>query len=117
MYAVSDHKTLDPREVAKRLGTLSIEERVQIIKSLLDAGPAGQQTHDIAASTGLGAPAINKQMEALIGAEMVTFKSADSSKTYFANVGMLNELFSYMLYQFGPGPQAPAASAETEAEQ
>ena len=114
---MSEHKTLDPREIAKRLGTLSIEERVQIVKSLLDAGPSGQQVVEIANATGLGAPAVNKQIEALIGAEMVTFKSIDNNKTYYVNVPMLNELFSYLLYQFGPGPQESEEDAQSEAQE
>ena len=106
------HTTLDPREIARRLGTLSIEERVQIIKSLLDAGPSGQQMPEIAASTGLGPPAVYKQLEALIGAEMVGFRSVDNNKVYWANVAVLNELFDYMLTYFG----RPLPTAQDEAE-
>ena len=111
-----DQKILDPREIAKRLGTLSIEERVQIIKSLIDAGPGGQQLVDIAVNTGLGAPAINKQIEALLGAEMVYFKSVDNNKVYYVNTSALNELFSHMLFQYGPGPQEPVEPVDSGSE-
>lgn len=108
---LSAHTPMDPRDIARRLGTLSIEERVQIIKSLLDAGPTGQQTPEIAVSTGLGAPAVYKQIEALIGAELVSFQSVDNNKVYYADVGTLNELFDYMLNEFCAGmPPAPDTS-------
>lgn len=112
-----DQKILDSREIAKRLGTLSIEERVQIIKSLLEAGPDGQQLVDIAVNTGLGAPAINKQIEALLGAEMVIFKSVENNKVYYANTSLLNELFSHMLFQYGPGPQESADPVDSDSEE
>jgi hypothetical protein len=106
------HTTLDPREIARRLGTLSIEERVQILKSLLDAGPAGQQMPEIAVSTGLGAPAVYKQLEALIGAEMVGFRSVDNNKVYWVNEGMLKELFDYMLTHYGQALPTDDGAAE-----
>jgi len=57
---------MDPREIARKLGILSIEERVQIIQCLLEVGSEGLEMPDIAVKTGLGAPAIVKQIEALM---------------------------------------------------
>lgn len=93
---------MDPREIARRLGILSIEERVQIIQSLLEAGEAGLEMPDIALKTGLGAPAIVKQIEALIGAEMVNFKTRDNNKVYIVNERVLREVFDYMFTEFAP---------------
>ncbi len=93
---------MDPREIARRLGILSIEERVQIIQCLLEAGPAGLEMPDIAGKTGLGAPAIVKQIEALIGAEMVSFKTRDNNKVYSVNQAVLREIFDYMHNEFAP---------------
>jgi predicted transcriptional regulator len=93
---------MDPREIARRLGILSIEERVQIIQSLLEAGEAGLEMPDIALKTGLGAPAIVKQIEALIGAEMVNFKTRDNNKVYIVNERVLREVFDYMFTEYAP---------------
>lgn len=93
---------MDPREIARKLGVLSIEERVQIIQSLLEAGEAGLEMPDIAGRTGLGAPAIVKQIEALIGAEMVTFKTRENNKVYFVNERVLREVFDYMASDYAP---------------
>ncbi len=93
---------MDPREIARRLGILSIEERVQILQSLLDAGADGLEMPDIAGKTGLGAPAIVKQIEALIGAEMVLFKTRDNNKVYFVNNPVIREIFDYMHNEFVP---------------
>ena len=93
---------MDPREIARSLGILSIEERVQIIQSLLEAGEAGLEMPDIALKTGLGAPAIVKQIEALIGAEMVNFKTRDNNKVYIVNERVLREVFDYMFTEYAP---------------
>ena len=97
---------MDPREIARRLGILSIEERVQIIQSLLEAGDAGLEMPDIAVHTGLGAPAVVKQIEALIGAEMVTFKTRDNNKVYFVDERVLREVFDYMTSDYAPRPDS-----------
>ena len=93
---------MDPREIARRLGILSIEERVQTIQSLMEAGEAGLEMPDIALKTGLGAPAIVKQIEALIGAEMVNFKTRDNNKVYIVNERVLREVFDYMFTEYAP---------------
>lgn len=101
------HVPMDPREIAKKLGILSIEERVQIIQSLLEAEPGGLEMPDIAVKTGLGPPAVVKQIEALLGAEMVTFKTQDNNKVYFVNTAMLREIFDYMHLEFIPEAEKP----------
>ena len=93
---------MDPREIARKLGILSIEERVQIIQCLLEVGSEGLEMPDIAVKTGLGAPAIVKQIEALIGAEMVTFKTRDNNKVYFVNERVLREVFDFMFNDYAP---------------
>lgn len=107
---------MDAREIARRLGSLSIEERVQIINSLLDASPAGQEIMAIAGITGLGAPAIHKQLEALVGAELVTAKSLGSEKEYYLNTKILSDLFDYMYHNFGPGFKHEPKPDESKAE-
>ncbi len=94
---------MDARQIARLLGAMSIEERVQIIRCLLDAGPEGLQMLDIAARIDLGASAVYKQLESLAGLEMVFVKMVDNNKIYVANVAQLNELFEHMYQHFGPG--------------
>lgn len=107
---------MDAKQIARLLGALSIEERVQIIKCLLDAGPEGLQMLDIAAKIDLGAAAVYKQLESLAGIEMVFVKSVDNNKFYIVNDRQLNDLFEYMYQNFGPGLAAKrAAEAATEA--
>ncbi len=108
---------MDAKQIAKLLGAMSIEERVQIIKCLLDAGPAGMQMLDIAAAIDLGAAAVYKQLESLSGLEMVFVKSVDNNKYYIVNSKQINELFEHMYQNFGPGfaariAQQAAASAD-----
>lgn len=82
---------------------MSIEERVQIIRCLLDAGPEGLQMLDIAARIDLGASAVYQQLESLAGLEMVFVKMVDNNKIYVVNVAQLNELFEHLYQHFGPG--------------
>ncbi len=107
---------MDAKQIARLLGAMSIEERVQIIKCLLDAGPEGLQMLDIAAKIDLGAAAVYKQLESLAGLEMVFVKSVDNNKVYLVNDRQLNELFEHMYQHFGPGyaaRRAAEAAAET----
>ena len=106
---------MDTREIARRLGSLSIEERVQIINCLLDYSPQSLTVVEIAGATRLGAPAVHKQVEALVGAELVSSKSVDGEKAYAVNAKMVRDLFDYMYHQFGPGFQSDPIHAESEA--
>jgi hypothetical protein len=101
---------MDAKQIARLLGALSIEERVQIIKCLLDAGPEGLQMLDIAAHIDLGAAAVFKQLESLAGLEIVFVKSVDNNKVYVANARQLDELFDYMHQHFGSGFSARKAA-------
>lgn len=107
---------MDAKQIARHLGAMSIEERVLIIKCLLDAGPNGLQMLDIAAATELGAAAVFKQLEALAGLEMVLVKSVENNKFYIANTEQLNELFEWMYHQYGPGYHAKLTEQAQEAQ-
>ena len=106
---------MDTREIARRLGSLSIEERVQILNCLLDFSPQSLKVMEIASATELGAPAVHKQVEALVGAELVFSQSVDGEKVYAVNVKMVRDLFDYMYHQFGPGFQPESSHAGSEA--
>jgi hypothetical protein len=107
---------MDAREIARRLGSLSIEERVQIINSLVDASPDGMEMIAIAGVTGLGVTAIHKQLEALVAAELVISKPKGSDKEYFLNEKVVRDLFDYMYHHFGPGFKHVPKPAEINAE-
>jgi len=107
--------TLDIKQIARYLGALSIEERVQIITVLLDAGKAGLSTQDIAVRTELGASAVFKQLEALAGIELVFVKSVDNTKVYIANTLLLDELFEGLFQEYGPAIYARLEQQELAA--
>ena len=98
--------TMDAKHIARYLGALSIEERVQIIQSLLDAGNDGLQMLEIATRTELGPAAVSKQIESLTGLELVSVKSVDNVKVYVANIKLIDTLFDWMYNHFGPGYMA-----------
>jgi DNA-binding transcriptional ArsR family regulator len=98
---------MDEKHIARYLGALSIEERVQILLSLLEAGSDGLQMLDIAANTELGVAAVSKQIEALTGLELVVIRSIDNNKMYIANLELIDNLFEWMYQQFGPGFKIP----------
>lgn len=98
---------MDDKHIARYLGVLSIEERVQIIQSLIEAGSQGLQMLEIAAKTELGPAAVSKQIESLTGLELVIIKSIDNNKMYIANIDLIDNLFEWMYQQFGPGFKIP----------
>jgi DNA-binding transcriptional ArsR family regulator len=104
--------TMDAKHIARYLGAMSIEERVQIVRCLLEAGADGLQMLDIAAKTELGPSAVSKQIESLTGLEIIFVKSVDNNKVYFANTGLIDTLFDWMYQHFGPGFQAKMEAAQ-----
>lgn len=106
---------MEAKQIARYLGAMSIEERVQIIQCLLDAGPDGLEMLDIAAKIELGAAAVYKQLESLMGLELVSVKSRENNKAYFANAELLAELFEHMYQHFGPARAKPDAEVDDSA--
>jgi hypothetical protein len=94
---------MDPKLIARYLGALSIEERVQILQCLLDAGDSGMEMLDIAARCELGPAAVFKQIESLTGLEIVFVKTVDNNKMYVPNTPLINELFECMHQHYGAG--------------
>ncbi len=94
---------MDAKQIARYLGALSIEERVQIIQCLLDAGDGGLQMLDIAARTELGPSAVYKQLESLADIELASLRMVDNNKFYVANTRLINELFDWMVRHYGAG--------------
>jgi len=102
----SNATTMDIKHIARFLGAMSIEERIQIIQVLLEADKNGLSVQDIAQRTELGASAVFKQLEALAGIELVFVKSIDNTKVYIANTLLLDELFASLYQQYGPAIHA-----------
>ncbi len=106
---------MEAKQIARYLGAMSIEERVQIIKCLLDADTDGVEMLDIAARIELGAAAVSKQLESLMGLELVSVKSRENNKVYVANVELLDELFDHMYKHFGPARPPVIVEADDSA--
>ncbi len=102
---------MDAKQIARGLGALSIEERVQIIQVLLESWPSGLEMLDIAARTGLGGSAVFKQLETLADLEIVQVRPVASNKAYTVNAAQLNELIAWLHANFGPGFHAARDAA------
>lgn len=103
---------MEAKQIARYLGAMSIEERVQIINCLLEAGPDGREMLEIAARIELGAAAVSKQLESLMGLELVSVKTRENNKVYFANTALLEQLFDFMYHRFGPAREKVAPVVE-----
>ncbi len=103
---------MEAKQIARYLGAMSIEERVQIIKCLIEVSPEGREMLDIAARIELGAAAVFKQLESLMGLELVSVKTIENNKVYFANAALLDQLFDYMYHHYGPAREKTDAAAE-----
>ena len=106
---------MDAKQIARYLGAMSIEERVQIMKCLLEVSPDGLEMLEIAARIELGAAAVFKQLESLMGLELVSVKSLESNKVYFANAALVEQLFDYMYRQYGPAREKLTPAVEDSA--
>ena len=103
---------MEAKQIARYLGAMSIEERVQIIQCLLEVSPEGREMLDIAARIELGPAAVFKQLESLMGLELVSVKTMESNKVYFANAALLDQLFDFMYHHYGPAREKTPAAAE-----
>ncbi len=107
---------METKQIARLLGTLSIEERVRIVKSLIEARPDGLSLLDIAARTELGAASIDKQIEALLGVDIISMKTIDNNRMYYINLPILENLFEFMYHHYGPGLQQQTRDTEEASE-
>ncbi len=103
---------MEAKQIARYLGAMSIEERVQIIKCLIEVSPEGREMLDIAARIDLGAAAVSKQLESLMGLELVSVKTLENNKVYVANAALLDQLFDFMYHHCGPARDQTAAAVE-----
>ncbi len=106
---------MDAKQIARGLGALSIEERVQIIQALLEVWPSGLEMLDVAARTGLGGSAASKQLETLADREIVLVRPAGNNKTYTINTAQLNPLIAWLYDHIGPGFHATRDAAARDA--
>ncbi len=103
---------MEAKLIARYLGAMSIEERVQIIKCLIEVSPEGLEMLDIAARIELGPAAVFKQLESLMGLELVSVKTRENNKVYFANTALIEQLFDFLFRHYGPAREKVAPAVE-----
>lgn len=103
---------MEAKLIARYLGAMSIEERVQIIKCLIEVSPEGLEMLDIAARIELGPAAVFKQLESLMGLELVSVKTRENNKVYFANTALIEQLFDFLFRHYGPAREKVTPAVE-----
>ena len=94
---------MDTRRLARLMGALCFEERLQIIDALIRVGPEGLDQQALAEATELSQMAISVHIEYMMSTDMVKVKYSDTGKRYSADLDLLESLFNFMSDHYGAG--------------
>jgi DNA-binding transcriptional regulator GbsR (MarR family) len=94
---------MENRDVARLLGALSMETRLGIIGSLIDAGDAGLTQVEISEVTGLSAASLWQHLDYMTTVDLVTTKLDGYNKSFMINANLLQSLISIFSDRYLPG--------------
>ncbi len=94
---------MDTRRLARLMGALCFEERLQIIGALIPVGSEGLDQQALAEVTDLSQMAVTVHIEYMLSTDMVKVKYTDTGKRYSADLDLLESLFTHMSDRYGAG--------------
>ncbi len=94
---------MDTRRLARLMGALCFEERLQIIGALIPVGPDGLDQQALAEATELSQMAVSVHIDYMLSTDMVKVKYTDAGKRYSADLDLLETLFTHMSERYGAG--------------
>jgi predicted transcriptional regulator len=94
---------METRQLARLLGALCFEERLEIIGALITPGHDGLSTQQMAEMTGLPHSSIPIHVDYMESTGMVSLRYTSSGKVYSADLDLLEKLFNFMNQNYGAG--------------
>ncbi len=94
---------MEAKEFAKLFGGFSTERRVDIISTLIAAGPTGITLNELSRKTDLSMIDIGNAAEALLMMNFIKISIKGDNKILIANFNLLDALFQEALDTFGTG--------------
>ena len=94
---------METRQLARLLGALCFEERLQIIGALITPGHDGLSTQQMAEMTGLPHSSIPIHVDYMESTGMVSLRYTSTGKVYSADLELLEKLFNFMNQNYGAG--------------
>lgn len=94
---------MENRQLARLLASLSFEERLRIIGTLIPARDQGLSQHELSEITGLSGSAVWTNLEYMMSTDIVKSRNAENEKIYTANLQLLEDLFNFMNQNYGAG--------------
>ena len=82
--------------MVRALSALAQETRLEVLRLLVQAGPAGQPAGEIARQLGVPAPTLSFHLRAMLHAELVTSRRSGRSLIYAANFDALSQVVGYL---------------------
>jgi hypothetical protein len=93
---------MEAKEFAKLFGGFSTERRVEIISTLIEAGPGGITFIELSRKTDLSVIDIGNAAEALLLMDLIKISIKGENKVLIANFKLLDSLFQQAQDTFGP---------------
>ncbi len=103
--------SMDTRRLARLMGALCFEERLQIIGALISVGPGGLDQQALAEAADLSQMAVSVHIDYMLSTDMVKVKYTDAGKRYSADLDLLATLFEHMSDRYGAGARLLPESA------
>lgn len=94
---------METRRLARLMGALCFEERLQIIGALIPAGPEGLDQQQLVEITELSHTAVMVHIEYMLSTDMVKVKYTAIGKRFSADLDLLENLFAHMSEHYGAG--------------
>jgi hypothetical protein len=104
--------SMDTRRLARLMGALCFEERLQIIGALIPVGAEGLDQQALADVTELSQMAVTVHIEYMLSTDMVKVKYTATGKRYSADLDLLEKLFTHMSEHYGAGTRLLAVDGK-----
>lgn len=87
---------MDAQRAVGALAALAQETRLQIFRTLVQAGPNGLAAGAIAETLGVPSPTLSFHLQQLTYAGLIAKRRVSRSLIYFINIGGMNELMGFL---------------------
>ena len=103
LFLNSQVNSVETRQLARLMGSLSFEERLLIMNALVSIGEAGLSQMELADLTNLSQSSVGINLDYMTSTDIVKYRSEAAGKVFVANYDLLENLFSFMNKNYGAG--------------
>ena len=103
---------MPPRQIARLLGALCFEERIQIIEALIAAGDEGMSPQSLAEATELRNSEVTINLDYMSSTDMVKTRQTSTGPIFYVDLDLLENLFAFLVNNYGAGARQVIKSSQ-----